>query len=122
MKKEIAKKSNDHHLKLSSYYIYIIECENGSLYTGITTDINRRFEEHKGKRIGAKYTRAFKAKKIVSAWKTKRCKNSKSIALKLEIGIKKLKRSEKLKLIEDNTQFNVYFGNLFTDREIARVL
>lgn len=45
------------------YYIYILRCNDESLYTGITTDIVRRYEEHeKGK--GAKYTKARGVKKI----------------------------------------------------------
>ena len=41
------------------YYVYIIRCKDNSLYTGITTDIGRRFQEHCGMRAGsAKYTRA----------------------------------------------------------------
>ena len=39
------------------WYIYIIECKNNTLYTGITTDIDRRFKEHQ-KGIGSRYTRS----------------------------------------------------------------
>lgn len=48
------------------YFVYLLECEDGSLYTGITTDVNRRFEEHK-KGIGSHYTKAKKAKRIIYA-------------------------------------------------------
>ncbi|MBQ3573901.1 MAG: GIY-YIG nuclease family protein, partial [Clostridia bacterium] len=37
------------------YYVYMMRCSDNSLYTGITTDLERRFEEHKSKK-GAKYT------------------------------------------------------------------
>ena len=60
------------------YYVYIIRCQDNSLYTGITTDVERRYEEHK-KGIGAKYT---KIKKI----------------LKLEIFFSCLNRSEASKI------------------------
>ena len=43
------------------YYVYILECEDGTLYTGITTDLERRLEEHKAGKGGA-YTRAHKVK------------------------------------------------------------
>ena len=46
------------------YYVYLLECENGSLYTGITTDTERRFKEHiEG--TGGHFTRAHKAKRII---------------------------------------------------------
>ena len=76
------------------YFIYIIECEDGSLYTGITTDVERRFLEHR-KGIGGGYTAAHKPKKIAYTEKRK----TRSAALKREAEIKKLKREEKLKLI-----------------------
>ena len=44
----------------SKYYVYILECEDGSLYTGISTDPERRFKEHKSGMLGAKYTKAHK--------------------------------------------------------------
>ena len=51
------------------YYIYILECENGILYTGITTDYMRRFDEHSkvnNSKKGAKFTKSHKPKKIVA--------------------------------------------------------
>ena len=46
------------------YYVYLIQCEDGSIYTGITTDLERRFKEHSDK-IGGHYTRAHKVEKIL---------------------------------------------------------
>ncbi len=46
------------------YCVYILECEDGSLYTGITTDMQRRFQEHQDG-AGAAYTRAHKPVRIV---------------------------------------------------------
>ncbi len=77
------------------YSVYIIECADGSLYTGIATDLEKRFEEHQAGR-GAKYTRAKGAKKIAYFEQLK----NRSEALKREAEIKKLTRSEKLLLIE----------------------
>ena len=41
-----------------SYYVYIVRCSDNSLYTGITTDINRRIHEHNETKKGAKYTKS----------------------------------------------------------------
>ena len=53
------------------YYIYMLRCEDNSIYTGITTDINRRMKEHfsKNKKC-AKYTLKHTAKKLESVWQT----------------------------------------------------
>ncbi len=72
----------------------MIEAENGMLYTGITKDVERRFSEHQGTKKGAKFFRSSPPKKI----RLKRGRLTLSQALKLEILIKKLKRSEKLAL------------------------
>jgi putative endonuclease len=39
------------------WYVYILKCSDSTLYTGVTTDIERRFREHKEGKTGAKYTR-----------------------------------------------------------------
>lgn len=77
------------------YYIYIIRCKDNSLYTGITTDLERRFNEHKNK-IGAKYTKRHEVDKIEIAWS---CEN-RSIASKLEYHLKKLSKKEKEAIIQ----------------------
>lgn len=79
------------------YFVYILECADRSLYTGITTDLERRFEEHKNG-IGSNYTKVHKAKKIL--YKEK-CKD-RSSASKREAEIKKLPRLKKLELIENS--------------------
>lgn len=76
------------------WFVYILKCEDGSLYTGITNDLERRFLEHKiGK--GGRYTRSHKPQKIVYTEKL----ITKSKALKREAQIKSLRREEKLHLI-----------------------
>ena len=77
------------------YYVYILECKDKTLYTGITTDVKRRFIEHK-EGVGAHYTRVHGAK---SMRYTEAC-NDRSSASKREIAIKKLSREEKLTLCE----------------------
>ncbi len=76
------------------WFVYIIECEKNSLYTGITNDLERRYEQHK-RGTGAKFTRAFGAKKIVYHERYR----SKSKALRREAEIKSWPRAEKLALI-----------------------
>ena len=77
------------------YYVYLLECEDGSLYTGITTDVERRFAEHvRGE--GGHYTRAKKAKRVVYTEKH----SDRSAALKREAEIKTRSREEKLRIIQ----------------------
>lgn len=79
----------------NSWKLYMLRCGDGSLYTGITTDVERRLEEHRtGK--GAKYTRGRGPLNLVYQ---EECAD-KSTALKRELEIKALTREEKLKLTE----------------------
>ena len=76
-------------------YTYVLKCADGSLYTGYTTDVDKRLETHNmGK--GAKYTRSRRPCKLVYV----RVCESKSKALKLEYKIKQMSRKEKSELIE----------------------
>jgi len=73
------------------YFVYILECKNKSLYTGITTDIQRRFNEHKtGK--GGHYTSYNPGVKI----RYRESFNTRSEALKREAQIKKWPRAKKI--------------------------
>ncbi len=81
------------------YYVYILRCENNLLYTGITTDVQRRFNEHKNGLKGAKYTKIHKPLGVEAVWETK----SKNDALKLEYRIKQLPKKEKEDLIANGT-------------------
>ena len=78
------------------YTLYIIKCADGSLYTGITTDLDRRLETHK-LGTGSKYVRARLPFSLVYTEKLK----NRSQATKREMAIKKLTRSEKLKLVNN---------------------
>jgi putative endonuclease len=82
---------------LSDWFLYIIEAENGKLYTGITTDLDRRFSEHKGegKKKGAKF---FNSTAPIEILYSEKCEN-RSEASKREAYIKKLSRKDKLKII-----------------------
>lgn len=76
------------------YYVYLLECDDGSLYTGITTDVARRFEEHT-QGIGSHFTRAKGARRMVYSEE----QPDRSAALKREAEIKKWPREKKLALI-----------------------
>ncbi len=77
------------------YTVYILLCRDKTLYTGITTDVERRFAEHK-RGEGANYTRAHKPLRIVYTEQAK----DRSTASKREAAIKRLSRIEKLALIK----------------------
>ncbi len=76
------------------WFVYMLRCGDGSLYTGIATDVLARLEIHRSGR-GAKYTRGRGPLELVY---TELC-GSKSDALKRELQIKALSRTEKLVLI-----------------------
>ncbi len=76
------------------WFVYILLCEDDSLYTGITTNLNDRLLKHQDG-TGAKYTRGRGAKKIVFSEQHA----TRSEALVREAEIKKLPRSEKVKLV-----------------------
>ena len=79
------------------YFVYIIECADRTLYTGITTDVGRRFEEHRiGK--GGNYTRTHKVIKVLYTEKH----TDRGSALRREAEIKKLSRQKKLDFVSFN--------------------
>lgn len=75
------------------YFVYLLECADKSIYTGIATDVERRFKEHQ-KGTAAAYTRSRKAVRILYTEKAV----DRSTALKREAAIKKLSRTEKIAL------------------------
>lgn len=77
------------------YFVYILECGDRSLYTGITNDLKRRFEQHKNKE-GGHYT---SSKQVVKVVYTEEHPN-RSSALKREAEIKSWRREKKLALIQ----------------------
>jgi putative endonuclease len=79
-----------------SYFIYILECSDGTLYTGITTDVERRVNEHNNSDKAAKYTKLRRPVRLVY----KEASENRSSASKREYAIKKLTRNEKLELID----------------------
>ena len=77
------------------YFVYLIQCGDGTFYTGIAKDVERRFLEHKAGK-GARYTRARKVVKVLYTEEY----ISKSQALKREAQIKGWRREKKLNLIK----------------------
>jgi putative endonuclease len=74
----------------AAWVLYLLECENGSYYAGITTDLERRFAEHVFG-IGARYTRANPPQRVIAA----RGYPDRASALRAEAALKKLPRSQK---------------------------
>ena len=91
---ELARLSKD------SWCVYILKCTDGTFYTGITTDINRRIKEH-GTKKGAKYTNQRGPFKLVY----KNFFHNRSSASKEEYRIKCLPLHEKIKLIKSDAVF-----------------
>jgi len=81
------------------WYLYIIRCSDGSLYTGVTTDVSRRVKEHNQK-TGGSYTRVRTPVKLVY----QESQPSQSSALQREAQIKRWSRAKKLARIEGNIQ------------------
>ena len=78
-----------------SYFVYILSCSDNSLYTGITTNLDRRLEEHNSSKLGAKYTRGRRPVKIVYSKKFR----NRVTASREEARVKKITRQEKLEVI-----------------------
>jgi putative endonuclease len=79
--------------------VYIIRCDDGSLYTGVSTDVERRFREHLEKPRGAKFFKGRKPLEVVYQEEG----HTRSSACRREAAIKKLSREGKLRLVLQNT-------------------
>ena len=79
-----------------NWIVYILECNDKTLYTGITTDLDRRVEEHNNSDKGAKYTAARRPVKVVYSEQL----DSRSSATQREMQIKSLSRDQKQNLIK----------------------
>ena len=80
-----------------SYFVYILECKDGSLYTGITKDVPKRLDKHNTKDTGAKYTKIRRPVKLIYQENSE----NRSTASKREYEIKKFTRVKKLQLIKE---------------------
>jgi len=83
--------------------IYILQCADETFYTGITTDIERRVEEHNTSPLGAKYTKSRRPVNLVRIQQVP----DRSIATKLERLLKKKTKKKKMSLIQNNEQISL---------------
>ena len=98
------------------YYTYMIRCEDNTLYTGITNNVEERFNKHiTGK--GAKYTKSHKVEKIEVVWRSK----NKSLAAKLEYQIKQLTKKQKEELI-NITKLSTFLKGKIDCRRYYRIM
>lgn len=79
-----------------THTVYILECKNNTLYTGYTTDLKRRYQEHCSGSPKCKYTRSFPPKRIAACFDC----DTKEEAMSLEYEIKAMSRKQKLHLIQ----------------------
>ncbi len=101
----------------TAYYTYVLRCGDGSLYTGITTDLPRRLAQHGGNLSGgAKYTAARRPVRFAAAWEA----DDRSAASRLEYRIKTLSKREKENLIGEKTppslDLSPYIRRSITDK------
>lgn len=86
----------------AAWWVYLLQCNDQSLYVGITTDLQRRLQEHNGMTPGgARYTRSRRPVRLV--WSEP--SDSRSAAAQREAAIRKLSRMQKERLIQ------AYMGN-----------
>jgi putative endonuclease len=84
-----------------AFYVYILQCMDGSFYTGYTKDIDKRTMQHQNGK-GARYTKAHKPQKVAYV----EFFDSRSQAMKREREIKKLSHQQKVDLISSNRNEN----------------
>ena len=78
------------------WHVYILLCADGTLYTGVTNDLEGRLKAHNSSKTGARYTRS--RRPVVLVYKER--KRNKSYALKREAEIKSWQREKKEKLVD----------------------
>ena len=78
-----------------TYYVYIVECRDGTFYCGSTNDLEKRLHQHNNLKSGAHYTKIRRPVKLAYSMPC----SSYAVARKREAEIKKMSREEKLKLI-----------------------
>ncbi len=82
-----------------NYFVYILECCDGTFYTGITTDIKKRLRQHNGEIVGgAKYTAARRPVRLLVQSEPL---ENRSIASKLEYKVKQQKKADKVAFLLD---------------------
>lgn len=87
------KKSGD---DTQTYFVYIVKCKDGTLYTGVTVDVERRVKEHNKGILGARYTKSRRPVRLLYKEKI----GGRSEAQQREYAIKQLTREQKQELVE----------------------
>lgn len=97
---------------MNEYFVYMLHCEGGRLYTGYTVDVKKRFESHMSGKGGAKFTRGFRPLGVLALWKVS---GDRGGAMKVEAFIKSLSRDEKKVLAAEPLKL----ADMVAEREIA---
>lgn len=101
------------------YYVYIVRCDDDSLYTGITTDVSRRMREHVLKlKEGAAYTKSRNVIKLEALWSAE----DRSSASKLEYAIKRFSKVKKESVIKDTSIIVDYETVKIKDKYFKEIL
>jgi len=101
------------------YYTYMIRCEDNSIYTGITIDVDRRVEEHKSKNEKcAKYTKRHTFKKLEAVWESEDRKQ----ASKLEFHLKHLTKNQKEQLISNFKSLEDYLSDKLDSDNYKKII
>ncbi len=86
---------------MNAWFVYILQCADGTFYSGITTDLARREREHNVGRLGARYTRGRRPVKLVYS----EAAANRSEAAQRECALKTMPRSAKLALIATQCEY-----------------
>ena len=97
------------------FYLYIVRCANGSLYTGIATDVKKRLAEHESGPRGARYLRGKGPLEIVFS----ELAGDRAEASRLEHRVKRLSRTRKLALIEGRLELSELIDGQVLEEELA---
>ena len=96
----------------------MLRCKDNSIYTGITTDLKRRFSEHLAQNEKcAKYTLTHEALKLESAWQTE----NRVLASKLEFFLKTLTKEKKERLLKDSNLLESFLGTKIDSKKYMNV-
>jgi putative endonuclease len=94
----------------------MVRCRDGSLYTGIATDVSRRIAEHRGGRTGARYLRGRGPLELAAQWPI----GDRGLALRLEHRIKRMSRAEKQSLVAAPAGIATILSRLERNAECSR--
>jgi putative endonuclease len=99
------------------WHVYMLRCSDGSVYTGVSTNVTRRFNEHRGGGVrGARYLRTRRPVEVIFAERV----GERSAALVAEHAIKRLEKSEKEQLARGGTTLGEVLARYATQRARRR--